>query len=447
MFDERQSYATAELLETVRQTAGKLAEAGIRCGEYVGLSGTRTIEAVILFLSLQKLGAVAVLCDPHQTSGECVRSSGAAVALSHAIDFVSGGWVLDGQPFAVEKAPLHGTPDPLGCEGDYNAPAYMIFTSGSTGQTKGVVLSQYNYINHQRNFSGIGGYLEHDTAIQMLPLFHIFGMTQLVDVLIHHCPLYFPDEVTPDSICQGIEKHGVTRFAFVPSFALKMAEIQKERHYRMETLKVVVLAGAPSTREQFNFLEETLGIRIVPCYGMSECPGISGSGPEEPAEKRASSVGKILPMTEVQIADDGEICVKGPGLFLGYAGEEPVDRNAFFPTGDLGFLDEEGYLHITGRKKDIIIRNGNNLSAAAIERKLLSLPFIHSAAVVGIPDASCGEVPVALVKLKKNAVYDKNAVEALLNRLELPKEIRVVDELPLNAAGKIDKQGIKELFA
>ena len=391
LFDERDHYTTAELLETVRLTAGRLSAGGVRCGEYVGLAGTRTMEAIVLFLALQQLGAVAVLCDPHQTVADYIRSTRAAVTLRHTLDFTAEGWLLDDQPFRIEKAKVSGTPRPLCCEGDYTAPAYVIFTSGSTGQTKGVVLSQYNYINHQRNFSVIGGYLEHDTAIQMLPIFHIFGLAQVVDVLLHHCPLYFPDEVTPESILQGIEKYGITRFAFVPTFAVKVAEVKREKGYNTDSLKAVVLAGAPSTREQFNFVEETLGIDIVPCYGMSECPGISGAGPEIPADKRASSVGKILPMTEVTIADDGEICVKGPGLFLGYAGEPPVDRNDFFPTGDLGYLDAEGFLHITGRKKDIIIRNGNNLSAAAIERKLLSLPFIHSAAVVGVADAACGQ--------------------------------------------------------
>ena len=145
--------------------------------------------------------------------------------------------------------------------------------------------------------------------------------------------------------------------------------------------------------------------------------------------------------------EDGEITVKGPALFLGYFGEAPVDRNAFFPTGDLGYLDEKGFLHITGRKKDIIIRNGNNISSRAIEQKLLSLPFIANAAVVGVTDPDCGEVPVAMVVVREGETYDRAAVAAVLSKPEMPREVRMVNDLPLNATGKIDKQKIKELFS
>ena len=208
----------------------------------------------------------------------------------------------------------------------------------------------------------------------------------------------------------------------------------------------MVLAGAPSTFEQFLYIQETLGVKIVPAYGMTELAGISGASPEETDEKRASSVGKILPLTKVRIEDDGEITVKAPSLFLGYYGEPPVSRKKFFHTGDLGFIDEDGFLHVTGRKKDIIIRNGNNLSSLDIEQKLMKLPFIKTAAVVGVKDQASGEVPVAAVVLKKGAVYDKEAIKTVLSKIEMPKKIMIIDQIPINASGKIDKKKIGELF-
>ena len=445
LFNEEYGYTVAELLETVLQVSDRLFTAGVCIGDAVGLCGTRTIEAVAFFLALQKLGAVAVMCDPHERAEQYVKNTGAPLRIAHCIDFVDGGWQLDGVPFPFSKS----TPVSRGqihCYGSVQSPALVIFTSGSTGRTKGVVLSQYNYVNHMRNLYPIGGHEEGDSAIQMLPIFHIFGLTQIIDGIVSRCPLFFPKEVTPDYVCASIEKYGFTRFGFVPSFALKMAEAKIKSGYNTDSLKIAVLAGAPSTREQFKFIEETLTMRIVPVYGMSEIPGISGAAPDEPADDRASSVGKIMEMNEVRIEDDSEITVKGPGLFLGYVGEAPTDQNAFFHTGDLGYLDEKGFLHITGRKKDIIIRNGNNISVREIEQKLLSLPFIANAAVVGVADPDCGEVPVAMVVLQDGAAYHEAAVKSALNKLEMPREIRVVKDLPLNPAGKIDKQKIKELF-
>ena len=442
LYSETEEYTTKRLYETVRSVAAFLQKKGARRGDYIGVSGTRSIEAVVVFLATQYLGAVAVLFDPHSPVLQCREELGVNIDLKLIVDRTDGGFAVNGEridfsdlSFAAKKP-----------EVDVHAPAVVIFTSGSTGKNKGVVMSQYGYINHQRNFGTVGGYSVRDSAIQMLPIFHIFGLTQIVDGFLHRCPLFFPKEVTPEYVLQCIEKYGFTRFGFVPSFALKMADVKAEKGYDTRSLKTVVLAGAPSTFEQFMYIQNTLGMKIVPVYGMTELPGISGASPEEPDEKRAGSVGRILPLTKVKIEDDGEITAKAPSLFIGYYGEKPIDRRAYFHTGDLGYIDGDGFLHVTGRKKDIIIRNGNNLSSLEIERKLMKLPFISAAAVVGREDKECGEAPYALVTLKKGCDYDEKAVKALLNKLEMPKEIRVVDKMPLKAAGKIDKIKIKEFF-
>ena len=442
LYSETESYTVERLYRTVRSVAAFFWEKGIRQGDCIGISGTRTINAVIVFLAAQYLGAVAVLFDPHASVEICREEPGVSIPLKLAVDRTEDGFSANGEeiPFddlsgGIEKPVI-----------DVYAPAVIIFTSGSTGTSKGVVLSQYGYVNHQRNFGTVGGYTERDSAIQMLPIFHIFGLTQIVDGILRRCPLFFPREVTPEYVLQCIEKYGFTRFGFVPSFAMKMADVKREKCYNTESLKSVVLAGAPAAFEQFRYIQETLGMKIIPVYGMTELPGISGASPEEPDEKRAGSVGRILPLTRVRIEDDGEITAKAPSLFLGYYGEKPVNRRKFFHTGDLGYIDGDGFLHVTGRKKDIIIRNGNNLSALEIEQKLLKAPFIKAAAVVGMEDRECGEIPAAAVVLKTAAVYDEEAVKTVLNKLEMPKEIRVIDRMPLNASGKIDKKKIKELF-
>lgn len=442
LYSETESYTAKELYTKVQAVAAYLREKGVETGDYVGVSGTRTIKAVIVFLATQYLGAVAVMFDPHAPVEQCRQELGVEIPLKLALDSTEAGFAIDGEEIPFDT--LNGTIEkPLV---DVYAPAVVIFTSGSTGKSKGVMLSQYGYVNHQRNYAPAGGYTKRDSAIQLLPIFHVFGLAQIVDGILHRCPIFFPRVVTPEYVLQCIEEHGFTRFGFVPSFALMMADVKREKGYNTDSLKTVVLAGAPSTFEQFMYIQDTLGMKVAPAYGMTELTGISGAGPEASDEKRAGSVGKILPMTKVKFEDDGEITVKGPSLFLGYYGEEPINQRKFFHTGDLGYIDEEGFLHITGRKKDIIIRNGNNLSPMEIEEKLMKLPFVKTAAVVGMADEKSGEVPVAVVVLKKGAAYDEEAVKTVLNKLEMPKAVKILDRMPLNASGKIDKMKIKELF-
>ena len=442
LYSETERYTTTALYKKVQAVAAFLREKGVEQGDYVGVSGTRTIKAVIVFFATQYLGAVAVMFDPHAPVAKCREELGVDIPLKLALDSTETGFAINGEEIPFDA--LNGEIEKPRI--DVYAPAVVIFTSGSTGKSKGVMLSQYGYVNHQRNYAPAGGYTRRDSAMQLLPIFHVFGLAQIVDGILHRCPIFFPQVVTPEYVLQCIEKYGFTRFGFVPSFALMMADVKREKGYNTDSLKTVVLAGAPSTFEQFMYIQDTLGMKVAPAYGMTELAGISGAGPEAPDEKRAGSVGRILPMTRVKFEDDGEITVKAPSLFLGYYGEAPINRRKFFHTGDLGYIDEDGFLHVTGRKKDIIIRNGNNLSPLEIEEKLMKLPFVKNAAVVGVADEKSGEVPVAVVVLKKGAAYDEGAVQAALNKLEMPREIKILDRMPLNASGKIDKMKIRELF-
>ncbi len=444
-FSETEKYTTAEFYQKVIDVAAYLTDKGVEKGDFVGLAGTRSIKGVAFYLAIQYIGAVAVFCDPHSDIKTFIKELGIEIhfKLVLDIDIKDENFTVYGEKIDFENLKK--------CEDFYSgvdvfAPAIIVFTSGSTGINKGVVISQYNYVNHQRNFKHVGGYTKKDIAIQMLPIFHIFGITQINDSIINRCPIFFPKVVSPEDILESIEKYQITRFGFVPSFAVMMAKAKNKIGYNTESLCSMVLAGAPSTKEQFYFIENTLGANIVPVYGMTECPGISGAGPDCPPEKRATSVGMVLPMTKVKITKEGEITVKSPSLFIGYWGEEPIDRNKFFPTGDCGYIDEEGYLHVTGRKKDIIIRNGNNLSPLAIEKKLMALDFIEKASIVGIQVAEKDELPAAAIVLAEGKTFNERKVKETLNKLELPVKYIFLKELPLNSVGKIDKNKIREMF-
>ena len=199
-------------------------------------------------------------------------------------------------------------------------------------------------------------------------------------------------------------------------------------------------------------IEEKLKIRLVPVYGMSECIGIACGDYRDRAEKRCDNVGKVYSMNEVKISEEGEICVKSPAKALGYLqGERITELEEWLHTGDLGYIDEEGYVHISGRKKDIIIRNGNNISSAKIESELLKLKYIETAAVVCGRDEKAGEVPCALVVLKAGEARTEAEIikdlQGSLTKIELPAKIGFAEELPLTSTGKTDKERIKKLFA
>ena len=294
---------------------------------------------------------------------------------------------------------------------------------------------------------------------------HVFGLAVLLMGLYKRYCNFFPKVITIPYAAECIEKHKITRLDGVPSFALALAQHHADTHFCADSLKVGVLGGAPSTKAQFDFIEAELGIKLLPVYGQSECIGITGANETQSDLVRSSTVGSFLPMNRGYILDEngmevpqgteGEICVKGPAVMLGYlndkdATREAIDEDGRLHTGDLGWLDGDGNLHISGRKKDIIIRNGNNISARKIEEALHTLEAVSNTAVVGIPHEKWGEVPCALVIPKNGHTVSeeslKEALSGILAKIELPETILFADALPLTASGKPDKQAIKKLF-
>ena len=339
------------------------------------------------------------------------------------------------------------------------APAVLISTSGSTGKTKTVVLSQYNIVNNLVDAAAFGDYVPGDLALGILPLFHIFGQVLLFGSPILDYAILFPEIVSADAALRCVETFGVTRMNGVPSLYKAMGE--KAGDYDVSTLRVGFIGGSPCTVREIRDIEAKLGMKLLNAYGMSECVSISISSAADPLEKRIGGVGHIYPLSRVEIVgpdgrkvepgEQGEITVQGASRMLGYfrdpeATRAAIDADGFLHTGDLGYLDGDGILHITGRIKEIIIRNGVNLSARRIEEALLSVPGVSAAAVVGIPDAKQGEVPAAM------AVSDRTEVELLVDlaeklpKNEIPVRIVLAESIPLTPSGKPDKQTIQKLL-
>lgn len=477
-FDENRSYTVEETYTEVIAIANALHHFGVKQGDLIALRTTRSLDCALIMLATQVLGAVALMCDGYSKAEDFIKDSGVEITPNYVITnenadmgiSSNGNWqVIDwvkrtetelkiGYPARREE--IQFTPI-----SNVHAPAMVIFTSGSTGKSKGVTLSQYNYLNHIVNYSKAGSYFADDVSMELLPLHHVFGLTVIWMGLVKGYCTFFPKNTEVEYIAECVEKHKITRLDGVPTFAYALATYVEQNSIDTASLRTGVLGGAPSTREQFNYIESTLGLTLVPVYGMSECIGISGTPYTDDVEARSSSVGKFLPMCQGYILNDegeevpqgqeGEICVACPAVMLGYYNDEEetkkaIDEKGRLHTGDLGYLDEQGYLHVSGRKKDIIIRNGHNISVGKIEQALLSIPEIYAAAVVGVKDKICGEVPMSLITLKSGAEISAGQVlECLRKKLaknELPTKIKIVESLPMTSSGKVDKIKIKEVF-
>lgn len=465
LLGDESGWLTAEQTERfVEAGAGLLYAGGLRPGTLVTLPAGRTVNTVLALLCLQRVGAAAVLTDPRENPRRaldgCVPPLSAPVCLEAGGDLQRPVLLLTRGEEAPLKLPLVSsgcTPAP-GFD-DADAPAFYIFTSGSSGQRKAVILSQGNLVSNLLDSAPLGGYSEDDAALGALPLDHVFGLALLTGAVVLRHRLYLTAASAPEELVQIIAREKITRMNGVPSLYLAMAK--KARAGEVRTLRAGYIGGAPWTAEQFRYIESALGMTLVPVYGMSECIGISCASHRAPQGERMAGVGPFYPANQGRIlredggqarpGEEGEVCVRGPMRMLGYHDPaqtaQAIDADGFLHTGDLGYVDETGVLHLTGRKKDVIIRNGVNLAPRRIEEALLSLPGIQGAAVVGLPDEICGELPWAAAVCAP-AVLER-AMEglcALLAKNELPEGIMRLDALPMTPSGKPDKQAVKELI-
>lgn len=417
IFNEKTSYSVSQTFSIVKSLAKQLISNGIKSGNIVAVKAERTVENILVFYALQFIGGIAVMYDPREEIKENVK-------------IVKNKLYIDGDEVNLLFTEYNN--ELRERVSDSKMTSFVIFTSGTTGGCKAVKLSQYNFINNALDTKDIGGYRDDDINICIVPIHHVFGLALIMIAVVDKHSIFVPQSIETDYILDCMERYGVTRLNGVPSMYLALAE---KKGTRMLKLNCGFIGGGPCTKEQFLKIENELNITLIPVYGMSECIGISCGSFYDSIEDRCGSVGRVYSMNMVKFEDDGEILVKSPAMSLAY-----VDCEGWLHTGDLGYIDKKGFLHINGRKKEIIIRNGNNLSAVEIERKILSLPQVNSVCVVGISKEKEGEVPCALI------VGESADLAKVLTKIELPAKVIYAKDIPLTSSGKPDKQAIKQLF-
>ena len=475
LFGEKRSYGWAEAKCVIEELAYSLRDAGVRRGMFVAVRAERSIKTVLLWQALTLAGAVCVMTDAHFAAREFIAQSGVDIRPDYYLtdEGLSGCWTLkdaeyrDRMPvsFAVPQGHSSAEAERMDAENDVTALSLIIFTSGSTGKSKAVMLCQRNYITNSVDGGDLFEECEKDISALVLPLHHIFGLALVVCATVNGHAVYFPEDPAPAALPENIARYGVTVLYAVPTYFLALAESDALEGCCLRSMRFGLIAGGPSTPEQMERIERALGCRLVPVYGMSEFVGITTLPYDSPSELRCAGVGTFYPLNEGFILDDdgrqaergqeGELCVRGYDLMLGYYGDEAETRAAIdgqgrLHTGDLGYMDERGIVHITGRKKEIIIRGGENISAAKIERALLSLPGVYLAAAVGVRDEYFGEVPFAAVVPKKGATIEEGELRAALfgklSKHEVPCRIIVMSSFPLTSTGKTDKPALKRMI-
>ena len=476
----------AGLREGIERVANALHD--LARGEIVGLLGSRSPETVAGFFGIMQAGGCPCIVDPrgpvdavrarldaarpgsvclqgeHETMAPALAGAGihtrplSRLAAEPSPRGAAGAGArtagAPGTPPASATAGLPGGRRPPLTTTD---PAMVQLTSGSTGEAKGVVLTHGNLICNARGVVSRTGITPADRLLHLMPLHHTNGVNnQLIAPLLAGATVVLADRFRAEAVEDQIAEYGVTYLTGVPTMYSRMLPHLRDPG-RRRSLRCLRCGSAPISIALHERIEAAFGVPLVVSYGLSEATCTSTMNP--PAARRIGSVGTVLPGQQVRLlrpgsaeavpdGAEGEVCIAGASVMKGYVDGSPaaVLRDGWLRSGDLGRFDADGYLFITGRLKDVIVRGGENLSPRAIENRLERHPAVESCCVVGEPHADLGEVPVAFVQPRADASPDAGELSALvagqLSRAHVPARFHFVDALPENAVGKVDRAAL-----
>jgi acyl-CoA synthetase (AMP-forming)/AMP-acid ligase II len=343
-------------------------------------------------------------------------------------------------------------------------PSDVLFTSGTTGRPKGVVMSHGQTVRLFREWSDFAGLETGDRYLIVNPFFHMFGYKAGWLASLMRGATIFPVPVFHvPTVLSLVERERITFLPGPPTLYRSILDHEGRRAFDLGSLRVAVTGAADIPVTLIEEMRAELPFRrVLVGYGLTEAGTCTGSHPDDDAETVATTVGRAMPGFEVVVADDegrelprgetGELLVRGHGVMQGYlddpdATAAAVDERGFLHTGDLATMDERGVVRIVGRLKDMILVGGFNVYPAEVENALLAHEAIGQAAVVGLPDARLGEVPVAYVVPAAGAALDPDAIVAWvrerLANYKVPRRVVAVGALPINATGKVVKQELR----
>lgn len=390
--------------------------------------------------------------------GAIVADCGELPALDHHVvigdDPVRGGQLAWADMVEAVDDPSHHGIAPR----DPDDIAMLVYTSGTTADPKGVQHSNRSLLSEMAAIAQARQGIGEERTLSPWPPGHVAGACSMMRYLAQATPLVLMDQWEPAEAAMLIEQNRVSACSFTP-FHLSGLLDAADRDGRDLSSLVSVLVGATPVPPALIARCSERGLRTFRCYGSSEMPTVTTGNPDDPLEKRLTTEGRPMLGAEIRFVDDdgndveeGELAIRGPDLFVGYR-DDALNRKSFLPggwflTGDIGRFDPDGYLQITDRKKDLIIRGGENISSREVEDLLFRHPDIAEAAVVAMPDERMGEIVCAFVIPRPGHTPTLDKVReqffgAGIAKQKTPEHLVVVDDLPRNSTGKVLKQELR----
>ena len=485
-------YTYAELGSAVDELARALMAAGVATGDRIGIWSPNCAEWTLVQYATAKLGAILVNINPAYRTSEleyALKQSGCRMLVA-APAFKTSDYramIEEVGPSLpeLERVVFLDSPDwdeLLAGAGEVSAddlrarsdglrpgdPINIQYTSGTTGFPKGATLTHVNILNNGY-FVGEGcRYTEEDRVCIPVPFYHCFGMVMgNLGATTHGAAMVIPAPAfDPEATLKACAEERCTSLYGVPTMFIAQLDHPRFGDYDLSSLRTGIMAGSPCPVEVMKRVMDLMHMSEVGiCYGMTETSPVSTqTAHDDPLEKRVGSVGRVHPHVEVKIVDPeagatvarggpGELCTRGYSVMAGYWNDpertaEAIDADGWMHTGDLATMDDEGYVNIVGRSKDMVIRGGENVYPREVEEFLYSHPSIADVQVIGVPDQRYGEELMAWVIPRDGASIDADAVREFCHgriaHYKIPRYVKTVDAFPMTVTGKVQKFKMRE---
>jgi malonyl-CoA/methylmalonyl-CoA synthetase len=477
--DDRLNYSWGDLERATAMLANLLKSLDLPEGARIAVQVEKSVEAMMLYLATLRAGYVFLPLNTAYQSAEIEYFVGNAEPSVVVCSRKNFGWVSkiafkagtahvftldDDRTGSLLERAAHCSDQHEAVVRQADDLAAILYTSGTTGRSKGAMLTHGNLLSNAEVLKDYWGWKKGDVLIHALPIFHVHGLFVAIHgALLNGSKMIWLSKFDPRLVVQKLPE--ATVFMGVPTLYVRLLAEAGLSRDACRNMRLFIAGSAPLLIETFNEWQARTGHTILERYGMSETIMLT-SNPYQPGqgERRGGTVGFALPGVSLRVVGDagplpdgeiGGIQVRGPNVFKGYwrmpeKTTEEFTEDGWFKTGDVGKIDERGYIHIVGRSKDLIISGGYNVYPAEIEAFINELPGVAESALVGVPHPDFGEVGVAVVVARPGASLKPDdlisSLKAQLSNFKIPKKCFVVNELPRNTMGKVQKNLLRDEY-